>query len=172
MRVGNQNSCDELRSHHAALLVSDSPAGVELDVGIKQGNNWGSGSPPPAHSGADQTLLLGVAHHLNKSWVFTVGLRHKILQLLLEFACNTRTQTETHTHAPLRINIRRVFVRDVSEHKERANFRPQDTVMSSSSGQYFIGRRPNALMFRRFDHWTKEAAARVSAADLRGAHQS
>lgn len=87
MRVGN--SCDELRSHRAALLASDSPAGVELDVGIKQGNNWGSGSPPPAHSGADQTLLLGVPHHLNKSRVFTVGLRHEILQLLLEFTCNT-----------------------------------------------------------------------------------
>lgn len=50
------------------------------------------------------------------------------------------------------------------------NFHPQDVVMSSFTGQYFIG--PKVLMLHCFDHWTKEAAAWASAADLHGAYQS
>lgn len=137
--LNNQCSGVELRSCHAAVFVSDSPANIKLNVGIKQGNNWGSGSPPPTHSGPDQTLLLGMPHHLNESGTLAVSLRHKVLQLLLQLIY------KTHTHTQL------------SESKGclRANLRPQDAVMPSSSGHCFIARRPKVLMFHHFDHWTK-----------------
>ena len=60
-------------------MSCDSPAYVELHVGVEQGHNRSGGRPPPTHSGADQTLLLIMAHHLDEAGTLAVGLRHKVL---------------------------------------------------------------------------------------------
>ena len=65
-------------------MCSDSPADVELHVGVEEGYDGSSGCPPPTHPGADEALLFGVAHHLDEARVQAVGLVHKVPQLLLE----------------------------------------------------------------------------------------
>lgn len=151
--------------------MSDSPANIKLDVGVEQSNYWGSGSPPPAHSGPDQTLLLGVPHHLNESWTLAVCLGHEILQLLLQLIYKTHRRMNFTW-----ISVAQKIPLEIQGEESRsclwANFHPQNVIVSSSSGFYFIGRRPNVLMLRCFDRWTKEAAALASTADLRGARRS
>lgn len=78
-----RRSCAAKLSFSHAALVSYSPSDTELNVGIKEGNDWGGSNPPPTHSGPDQTLLLVVPHHLYESWMLAVSLRHKIMKFLL-----------------------------------------------------------------------------------------
>lgn len=93
-----------------------------------------------------------------------------------------RSSRNTHRHAhtyEFHIKYLKSFLKVAHELGEEsdsclvwANFHPQDASMSSSSGQYFIGGRPKVLMLHCSDHWTKEAAACASTADLHGAYQS
>lgn len=75
-----------------ARSQSDSPAYIEFNMGIKEGNHGGSSSPPSAHSGPNKSFLLGMPHHLNKSWTLAVGLRHEILEFLLQLICREQTK--------------------------------------------------------------------------------
>lgn len=61
-----------------------SPAGVELNMGIEQGDDGGGGGSPAADPGPDQPFLLVVADHFDETRaVLTVGLVHEALQVLL-----------------------------------------------------------------------------------------
>lgn len=45
------------------------PAGVELDVGIKEADDRSRGRVPAVYSGSDQALPLAVPHNLHQAWV-------------------------------------------------------------------------------------------------------
>lgn len=45
------------------------PAGVELDVGIKEADDRSRGRVPAVYSGSDQALPLAVPHDLYQAWV-------------------------------------------------------------------------------------------------------
>lgn len=70
--------------HGALSGKSCSPSSVELHVCVEQSDNRGRSCPPAAHSGPDQSFLLIMADHLDEPRaVLSIGLVHKVLQMLL-----------------------------------------------------------------------------------------
>lgn len=58
-------------------------------MGIKECYYRGCGHPPAADPGADETLLLAVAHNFDEAWLLAIHLVHILCQLLFQFLCDT-----------------------------------------------------------------------------------
>lgn len=54
------------------------PAGVELDVSVKEADDGSRGRVPAVYTGPDQTLPLAVSHNLHEAWVAFV---HILIQV-------------------------------------------------------------------------------------------
>lgn len=56
-------------------------------MGIEECHYRGSGRPPAADPGADEALLLAVAHDFDEARLLAIYLVHVLCQLLLQLLC-------------------------------------------------------------------------------------